>query len=416
MSVGLSQPRNIQPVAGIRIGAVDAGIRKSSGEDLAVFEISSDSTIAGVFTTNKARAAPVEVALDHLHLKRADQRGRVRAMVVNSGNANAGVGQAGIDDCFQICQKVADELGISIDSVIPFSTGVIGERLPLQKFEQSVGACVQAMSEDSWLAAARAIMTTDTIPKAVSRVIDLGESGQVTITGIAKGSGMIQPDMATMLAFIATDAEVPLDYLESELKSVAQNSFNRITVDGDTSTNDSCVLIATGTSGVRISQDTSEQINDRFRSVLGDVAVELAQAIVRDGEGATKFVTIEVTGAASLADGEKVAKTVANSPLVKTAIHAGDPNWGRIYAAIGRAGTEHLEMSAVRICIGEVEVIRDGSVSPDYCEDKASEIMKNEEISILIDLGLNKEKYNAATVWTCDLSAEYVRINAEYRS
>ena len=416
MSVGLAQPRNIQPVAGIRVGAVDAGIRKSSGEDLAIFEISSDSTIAGVFTTNKARAAPVEVALDHLHQKNAGQRGKVRAMVVNSGNANAGLGQAGIDDCRQICQKVADELGIAIESVIPFSTGVIGERLPVQNFEQSVGACSQTLKEDNWLAAARAIMTTDTIAKAASRVINVGKSDQVTITGIAKGSGMIQPNMATMLAFIATDAEIPLVCLESELKSAVQDSFNRITVDGDTSTNDSCMLIATGKSGVRISQDTSEKLNDSFRSALGEVAAELAQAIVRDGEGATKFVTIEVAGAASRADGVKVARTVANSSLVKTALHAGDPNWGRIYAAIGRAGADHLNMSAVRICIGEVEVVKEGKVSSEYCEDKAFEMMNNDEIPIFIDLGLSNDKYNAATVWTCDLSAEYVGINAEYRT
>ncbi len=416
MSVGLAQPRNIQPVAGIRVGAVDAGIRKSSGEDLSIFEISSDSTIAGVFTINKARAAPVEVALDHLHQKNAGQCGKVRALVVNSGNANAGLGQAGIDDCRQICQYVADELGILTDSVIPFSTGVIGERLPLEKFEQSVRECVRTLDEDNWLAAARAIMTTDTIPKATSRVISLGESGQVTITGIAKGSGMIQPDMATMLAFIATDADVPLEFLESELKSTVKKSFNRITVDGDTSTNDSCMLVATGTSGVRISPDVSEQIYDKFRCALDEVAVELAQAIVRDGEGATKFVTVEVTGAASQEDAVKIARTVANSPLVKTALHAGDPNWGRIYAAIGRADIEHLDMSAVRICIGEAEVLVDGKVSSGYCEDKAFEIMNDEELSILIDLGLSEDKYNAATVWTCDLSAEYVKINAEYRT
>ena len=416
MSVGLAQPRDIFPISGIRIGAVDAGIRKSSGEDLVVFEISSDSTIAGVFTRNRARAAPVELALDHLHQKNASQRGKLRAMVVNSGNANAGVGRSGLEDCDRVCNMVAEAIGISADSVIPFSTGVIGERLPLEKFEQSIDLCVQALSEDNWLAAARAIMTTDTIPKAVSRVVDMGEYGPVAITGIAKGSGMIQPDMATMLAFIATDADIPADSLASELELAVEESFNRITVDGDTSTNDSCMLIATGTSGVEIDSDGPQQLMDEFRSVLMEVTVELAQAIIRDGEGATKFVTIEVAGANSRMDSLEIARTVANSPLVKTALHACDPNWGRIYGAVGRARVENLDMSSMRLCIGDVEVMKDGAVSPGYSERAAFGIMKNEEFTIFIDLGLSKDKYNTATVWTCDLSAEYVRINADYRT
>ncbi|MDE0309910.1 MAG: bifunctional glutamate N-acetyltransferase/amino-acid acetyltransferase ArgJ [Acidiferrobacterales bacterium] len=416
MSVGLQPPGNLRPVAGIRIGAVDAGIRKSPGEDLAIFEISGESTIAGVFTNNEARAAPVDVAIDHLLFMAADQCGKIRAMVVNSGNANAGLGKTGVDDCLQVCRNVADELEIPVESVIPFSTGVIGERLPLEKFEQSVGRCVQTLNEDNWLAAAQAIMTTDTVAKGVTRVVDLGDAGQIVITGIAKGSGMINPDMATMLAFIATDAQAPLDFLETELQTAVDKSFNRITVDGDTSTNDSCMLIATGASGVRISPDVSDQAIEQFRKALGDVAVELAQAIVRDGEGATKFVTVEVVGTASPEDAVAIAKTVANSPLVKTAMHAADPNWGRIYAAIGRAPTEYLDLSDVQICIGDVEVFVNGEASPQYSEDKALEVMNNEEFTIFIDLGVSRDKSNSATVWTCDFSAEYVRINAEYRT
>lgn len=416
MSVGLAQPGEVLPIIGIRIGAVDAGIRNSAGEDLALIEISSESTIAGVFTTNKARAAPVELALDHLNQGNARQRGKLRAVVVNSGNANAGVGPVGLEDCGRVCEMVADAIGTSEDSVIPFSTGVIGERLPLEKFRQSIGSCVQALSEDNWLAAARAIMTTDTIPKAVSRVVDLGEHGPVTITGIAKGSGMIQPDMATMLAFIATDADICADFLAGELTSAVEESFNRITVDGDTSTNDSCLLIATGTSGVEIDADGSKRTMDEFRRALREVAVVLAQAIVRDGEGASKFVTVEVAGAGSRSDGIEIARTVANSPLVKTALHASDPNWGRIYGAVGRARVRHLDLSSMQLRIGDVEVMRNGAVSPDYCERSAFDVMKKEEFTIFIDLGLTQDKYNTATVWTCDFSAEYVRINAEYRT
>ena len=337
-------------------------------------------------------------------------------MVVNSGNANAGVGRSGLEDCDRVCNMVAEAIGISADSVIPFSTGVIGERLPLEKFEQSIGLCVHALSEDNWLAAARAIMTTDTIPKAVSRVVDMGEYGPVAITGIAKGSGMIQPDMATMLAFIATDADIPTDSLASELKSAVEESFNRITVDGDTSTNDSCMLIATGASGVEIDSDGPQQLMDEFRRVLMEVSVELAQAIIRDGEGATKFVPLRLQGANSRMDSLEIARTVANSPLVKTALHACDPNWGRIYGAVGRARVENLDMSSMRLCIGDVEVMKDGAVSPGYSERAAFEIMKTKEFTIFIDLGLSKDKYNTATVWTCDLSAEYVRINADYRT
>ena len=417
MSVGLEYPNDIQPIRGIRIGAVNAGISKSDREDLAVFAIANQSAIAGVFTKNRARAAPVDTCIINLNLVNAGERGDyITALVVNSGNANAGVGVDGLHDCRDICTMVADQLGTQTNFVLPFSTGVIGERLPMDKFRQSIPECVFNMSEDNWLAAARAIMTTDTIPKAASRVVHLGEAGRFTITGISKGSGMIQPNMATMLAFIATDADMDREFLESELEAVVQDSFNRISVDGDTSTNDSCVLIATGASGVRVAPDGSRIALNEFRSALQEVAIELAQAIVRDGEGATKFVTIEVSGADTPEDCVEIARTVANSPLVKTALHASDPNWGRIYGAIGRARVEELHMSNMRICIDDVEVMREEKLSPDYSESRAMEVMEKDEFTIFIDVGMNDDEYNTATIWTCDFSAEYVRINAEYRT
>ena len=414
MAVGLDTPREILPVSGVRIGAVDAGIRKSPGEDLTVLEISSNATIAGVFTRNRARAAPVEVAVKHL-VNGSSHSGNVRALVINSGVANAGVGTDGIQDCLAVCELVASELEISVDAVLPFSTGVIGERLPLDKFGRHITNCIQCRLEDNWLAAARAIMTTDTIPKAISRVVDLGDAaGRITITGIAKGSGMINPDMATMLAFVATDAEMNQEDLQHILNETTEISFNRISVDGDTSTNDSCILIATGASGVAIDRNASASIRESFTAALQEVMVHLAQAIVRDGEGATKFVTIHVSGGKLDSDCAEVASTIANSPLVKTALNASDPNWGRIYAAIGRSRVENLDMSNVSIHINDIEVMSKGALSSNYCEQKAAEVMRRAEFSINVELGFDEA--SAATVWTCDLSAEYVRINAEYRS
>ncbi len=416
MAVGLVQPEEILPVRGIRIGAVDAGIRRSPGEDLVIFEMSDGAAVAAVFTKNLARAAPVEVAVKHLQHQRAGTNGHTRALVVNSGNANAGVGEVGIDDCLWVCEQVARELGVTTESVLPFSTGVIGERLPLEQFGNAIGPCAESLGEDNWLAAARSIMTTDTVAKGISRVIETGDGGRVTISGIAKGSGMIEPNMATMLAFIATDAEISVDCLDRELKDAVDASFNRIIVDGDTSTNDACVLIAMGQSGVRIGADESDALLGDFRRNLREVAETLAQAIVRDGEGATKFVTITVSGGQSRADCDEVARTIANSALVKTALHASDPNWGRIYAAIGRARVDDLQMSAVSIRIGDVEVMTDGALSAGYSEQSATEVMRGEEFTIFVDLGVSQDQYNTATVWTGDLSAEYVRINAEYRS
>ena len=412
MAVNLHSPGPLHPVGGIRIGAVDAGIRKSAGEDLVVFELPVGASIAGVFTQNRARAAPVEVAIDHLETHGARNPGARRALVVNSGNANAGLGRQGIEDCLTVCHLVATELGITVSDVIPFSTGVIGERMPLDRFSAHVGDCIAQLAEDHWPVAAKAIMTTDTIEKAVSEQLELDNGEQVTITGIAKGSGMIEPNMATMLAFIATDAKVSQDYLQTVLKNTVEQSFNCITVDGDTSTNDACLLVATGSSGIEIDANTPASQKQLFEQAIESVAVKLAQAIVRDGEGATKFISIHVTGGKTNSECTHVAKTVANSMLVKTAMHASDPNWGRIYAAVGRAGVESLDRLSIQI--NDVEVMSQGAISPNYKESEAALAMKEAEFSITIDLGFGGEC--SAVTWTTDLSYEYVRINAEYRS
>ncbi len=412
MAVNLNPFTSLHAVGGIRIGAADAGIRKSPGEDLVVFELPGAASIAGVFTQSTARAAPVELAIDHLEACGAKEPGKKRALVVNSGNANAGLGRQGVKDCLAVCEMVASELGISSTDVIPFSTGVIGERLPVDKFSAHIGDCVCRLNTDNWPAAARAIMTTDTIEKAVSRIIECENGDRFTITGIAKGSGMIEPNMATMLAFIATDANVPTADLQSVLQNAVDHSFNCISVDGDTSTNDACLLVATGGCGVNISDSSSDSLALLFSDAIRDVAVELAQAIVRDGEGATKFVTVRVSEGTTQSDCAKVAKTIANSLLVKTAMHASDPNWGRIYAAVGRSGIESLDRVTIRI--NDIEVMSGGSLSDAYSEHRAAQAMSESEFSIEIDLGLGGDC--SATVWTSDLSYEYVRINAEYRS
>ncbi len=415
MAVNLTSPSSIPPVPGIRIGAADAGIRKSSGEDLVVFAVSETATIAGVFTQNKARAAPVEVAIEHLNSAGARQSGANRALVINSGNANAGLGTQGIEDCLAICDMVAAELNIAKDAVLPFSTGVIGERLPLKKFSTHLGECIATLCRDNWAAASRGIMTTDTVPKAAAGTIELNGGERVVISGIAKGSGMIEPNMATMLAFLATDAKVDPVYLQTVLESAVDESFNRITVDGDTSTNDACILIATAESGVEISEHSDLHVKKLFTDSVREVATQLAQAIVRDGEGASKFITIRVTRGRSQSDCAAIAKTVANSPLVKTALHASDPNWGRIYAAIGRAPVDDLHLDRVSININGVVVMSAGMLNPDYREADAAAAMKDADISISIDLGVDQSG-ESITIWTTDLSYEYIRINAEYRT
>ena len=393
----------LDPVPGVRLGTAKANVRKPDRRDLVVMECAPGTQVAAVFTRNRFCAAPVIVAREH----RA--HGAPRALIINTGNANAGTGAAGIADARACCTALATALGCETEQVWPFSTGVIGEPLPVDRIVAGIPACVSALSENGWGDAAYGIMTTDTVPKGTSRRV-LIDSVPLTVTGIAKGAGMIRPDMATMLAYIATDARVAPDILQRALQRAADASFNRITVDGDTSTNDACVLLASGKgASIEAGQD-SERV---FEQALTGVCVELAQAIVRDGEGATKFITVEVEGGASEADCLEVAYTIAHSPLIKTAFFASDPNWGRILAAIGRAPAAQLDVDRVSIHLDDVCVVRAGGLAPDYTEARGAAVMRRAEIAIRVNLGLGSA---SARVWTTDLSHDYVRINAEYRS
>ena len=391
------------PVAGVKVGTAAAGIGRRQRDDLTLFELSSGSTCAGVFTSNQFCAAPVLLARRHLGSRPP------RYLLVNAGNANAGTGAAGLQDALACCSMVARETGSEAEEVLPFSTGVIGERLPLARFESAIPSAVATLSDGGWNAAARAIMTTDTVPKGLS--VQVCHQGLAcTVTGIVKGSGMIRPDMATMLAFIATDASAPAEWLQHTLAAAVRDSFNRVTVDGDTSTNDACVLVATGRSGFGVVDDDAGQVlADAVREVCG----WLACSLVRDAEGATKFVTVKVEGGADEDECLAVAYAVAHSPLVKTALFASDPNWGRILAAVGRAGVSSLDVGGVGILLGDVCIVRGGSRADDYTEEAGQRVMDQEEIDLTIDLGRGRAR---TTVWTCDLSHEYVRINAEYRS
>ncbi|MEA3411704.1 MAG: bifunctional glutamate N-acetyltransferase/amino-acid acetyltransferase ArgJ [Pseudomonadota bacterium] len=404
MPVGLSLPDSLLPVPGIRLASAAAGIRYSGRDDLLVIELSEGSRTAAVFTRNAFRAAPVEIASEHLAARSP------RYLLINAGNANAGTGQTGKADARASCRALAKVTHCDPQEVLPFSTGVIGERLPLERLIAPLESVVDRLRADGWGDAARAIMTTDTVPKAVSRRIEIGGVG-VTITGIAKGAGMIHPDMATMLAFVATDAVMSQDLLGNTLSSLVKGSFNSITVDGDTSTNDACVLVATGKSSVEVTGSTREF--PAFHSALEGVMTDLAQAIVRDAEGATRFVSIRVQGARDESEARAAAFTIAHSPLVKTAFFAGDPNWGRILAALGRVGIESFEIDRVGLFLDEVEVVRTGGVAPGYREEDGGRVMSREEFTVTVVLGRGESR---AVVWTSDLSHEYVRINAEYRS
>ncbi len=391
---------NLQPVPGVRLAATGAGIRYQGRDDLVLVELAEGTVSAAIFTQNRFCAAPVIVARRHL------ASSAPRFLLINSGNANAGTGREGEQGAQASCAAVAQLSGVSTESVLPFSTGVIGEPLPFERIEAALPRLVESLSDAGWDAAARAIMTTDTVPKGISRQVEI-DGARVTITGIAKGSGMIHPNMATMLSFIATDAQISRAGLQTLLESCAETSFNSITVDGDTSTNDACVLMATGAAGVSVEGDPV------FRGALQAVFDHLAQAIVRDAEGATKFVEISVSGAASRAEAKTVAYTVATSPLVKTALFASDPNWGRILAAVGRAPVTQLDVSRVTIRLGDVTVIERGEPATGYSEAAGAEVMAGNEIRIGIVLDQGAA---GATVWTSDLSHEYVRINAEYRT
>lgn len=402
MAVGLKAPQGVLPVAGVRLGVGRAGIRRGLSPDLLLMALEEDACTSATFTRNRFCAAPVVVAREHLNAARP------RFVLVNAGNANAGTGAAGLEDARACCRAVAAAGQTGEQAVLPFSTGVIGQRLAVDKIEAALPEAIGRLAADNWMDAARAIMTTDTVPKAASRYIATG-AGDVTMTGIAKGAGMICPDMATMLAFIATDARVDQAVLETLHRRLVVQSFNRISVDGDTSTNDACVLIATGR-GPTLKPDTPAW--KAFEKALLGVYRTLAQAIVRDAEGATKFVTIRVEGGVNEADCEKIARAVAHSPLVKTALYASDANWGRILAAVGRSGAE-VDVGRVALAINGVGVLSAGEPDPLYSETAGSRAMAGEEIEIHITVGDGKGSY---MLWTSDLSHDYVRINAEYRT
>ena len=394
-------------MAGVRLGTACAGIRQRLRDDLAVIELARGSAVAGVFTRNAFRAPPVFLAEERIG------SGVLRALLINSGNANAATGARGREDAAELCAHLAGCLGADCapESVLPFSTGVIGEPLPVEAMRPAIDEAVSKLSPHGWADAARAIMTTDTAPKGESARIEV-DGRPVTITGIAKGSGMIKPDMATMLAFLCCDAAISAPALKHLTRQIADRTFNRVTVDGDTSTNDAFVVCATGRAGHGEITGTGPALEELKRGLLA-VAGALAERLVRDGEGATRFVTVRVRGGATEAECLQVAYTVAESPLVKTALFAGDPNWGRFCMAIGRAGIGDLDPGAVSLALDEVVIARAGLVADDYDEAAAARVMNRDEYTIDIDLGRGA---STETVWTTDLSYEYVRINAEYRS
>ncbi|MFN7345078.1 MAG: bifunctional glutamate N-acetyltransferase/amino-acid acetyltransferase ArgJ [Betaproteobacteria bacterium] len=409
MPVNLTSPdpASLLPVAGVELGWAEAGIRKAGRKDLLLVRLCEGSAVAGVFTLNRFCAAPVQVCRAHLDSGRS-----IRALVVNTGCANAGTGEPGLAAARATCEAVAQQLGCAPQQVLPFSTGVIMEPLPLGRLVAGLPQAQARLAADHWAQAAEAIMTTDTLPKAASTRALVG-SHQVTVTGIAKGAGMIRPNMATMLGFVATDAAVAPALMTPLARQVADASFNRITVDGDTSTNDSFILMASGASGM----PAIESINDPRLPLLTDVIVavarQLAQAIVRDGEGATKFIEIIVEGASDAREAAQVGYAVAHSPLVKTAFFASDPNLGRILAAVGNAGIADLDADRVQLHLNEVWVAKDGGRHPQYREEDGQRVMKGSEITVRIALGRGQVGH---TVWTCDLSHDYVSINADYRS
>ncbi len=405
MAVNPAPLPDFYPVPGVRLGTADAAIKKPGSDDLVVIELAEGSAAGAVFTRNAFRAAPVLVA------EQALAAGRPRYLLINTGNANAGTGEQGLADARSTCAALADLTGVDARAVLPFSTGVIGEPLPVARIEAALAEALSDLKPDNWARAAAGIMTTDTRPKAASRQLDIG-GHTVTVTGMAKGAGMIKPDMATMLAYVATDAPVAATGLQNLLSDAVERSFNRISVDGDTSTNDACMLVATGQAPLEPLQPGTDAFND-LAEALTAVCIELAQGLVRDGEGASKFVTLAVGGARDEAEALRVAYTIAESPLVKTALFASDPNWGRLLAAIGRAGVPELDVERVSIRLNDVLIAERGCRAAGYTEAQGAAAMAAEDITIAVELDRGD---SAATVWTSDLSHEYVRINAEYRT
>ncbi len=407
MAVGSGELPPMFPVKGFQLATGCAGIKVAGRKDLVVMALAEGSEIAAVFTRNAFCAAPVQVAKIHLSDSTSPQG--VRYLLTNTGNANAGTGEQGLNDALQSCASLAAIAGVDTVQVLPFSTGVIGESLPMEPLLAELPATFATLNENGWAEAAEGILTTDTRAKGASRQVTI--NGEIiTVTGIAKGAGMIRPDMATMLAYVATDAKCSPQYLQQILNDAVNRSFNRITVDGDTSTNDSLVLVATGQTGETLNSDTDKTL---LAEAVEQVCIELAQAIVRDGEGATKFVTVQVDGGASVDECLKVAYTVADSPLVKTALFACDPNWGRILAAIGRAGVAALDVNEIKVWLDEVLIAEQGGRAATYTEQAGQQVMNQEELTIRIDLARGDVR---ETVWTTDLSYDYIRINAEYRT
>ena len=412
MPVLLSPPDAdaLLPVPGVRLGVTEAAIRKLNRKDLTLIELAPGTRVAGVFTQNRFCAAPVQVCKAHL------SEGSVRALVINTGVANAGTGEQGLATARASCEAVAALLGVQANQVLPFSTGVILEPLPVDKLVAGLPGAQAALKSDGWYEACHGIMTTDTVPKAASRQVSIGGK-TVTLTGMSKGAGMIKPNMATMLGFLATDADVAQPLLDALVKEAADASFNSITVDGDTSTNDSFILMATGQAGNPTLSDSRSADYAAFRAAVLDLSIWLAQAIVRDGEGATKFITLRIEGGRSREECRKVGYAIGHSPLVKTAFFASDPNLGRILAAIGYAGIDDLDVSRLRVWLGssaeEVLVAENGGRAESYREEAGARVMKEAEITVRVDLARGDV---ASTLWSCDFSYDYVKINADYRS
>ncbi len=406
MPVGNLDMPVMHPVKGIRIGITEAAIRYKNRRDLTVFEIAEGATVSAVFTQNSYCAAPVLLCREHL------AKATPRYLVINTGNANAGTGTVGMDNARASCAALASLVKLSPEQILPFSTGVIGEHLPVDRLAAALPVALGALSVDAWADAAAGIMTTDTRPKGASEQLVIG-GVTVTVTGISKGAGMIRPNMATMLGYVATDAAVAQPVLDTLLKGAVDQSFNRITIDGDTSTNDSCVLVATGAAGNAVIDATVGAAFEALQAAVNRVFARLAQLIVRDGEGATKFMTVQVEEGSSTEECCDVAYSIAHSPLVKTAFFASDPNWGRIVAAIGNAGLTALDVSKVRVYLNQVCIVDNGGRAPAYTEDQGAAVMKEAEITIRVCLGRGMAR---DSVYTCDFSYDYVKINADYRS
>ena len=409
VNLPLPIPENLTAVAGIELGHAEAGIRKANRKDVLVMKLAPSATVTGVFTKNRFCAAPVQVCKEHLANRKAGAP--IRALVINTGNANAGTGETGLADANATCAALAKLLDCDASQILPFSTGVILEPLPVDRLVAGLPQAISNLKSDNWHNAALSIMTTDTQPKAASRKVSIN-GHTITLTGVSKGAGMIKPNMATMLGFMATDAKVAQPVLDHMVKQVADRSFNCITIDGDTSTNDSFIVIATGTSPLEINAIDTPEYTALAAAVLG-LSQELAQMIVRDGEGATKFITVTVEDGKDVEECRKIAYSIAHSPLVKTAFFASDPNLGRILAAIGYAGVDDLDVSKLNLYLDDVWVAKNGGRNPDYKEEDGQRVMKQSEITVRVKLGRGNAD---ATIWTCDLSHEYVTINADYRS